>query len=191
MYSKQEIFSIPNILGYFRILLIPVFMCVYLRAQSSADYCIAAGIVALSMLTDFFDGQIARRFNQITELGKLVDPIADKLTQAGLIICVAVKYDSPWLWGLFALLAVKEIFMAVMNIIILKHNGNRMDGAKWYGKICTSALFIIMIVLFLGPVIGLPETAVYIMAAVCAAFLIFALVMYIPDYVRLYKGEKV
>lgn len=191
MYSKDQIFSVPNILGYFRILLIPVFMYLYLSATTITDYCISAGVVALSMLTDFFDGQIARRFNQITELGKLVDPIADKLTQAGLVICVAMHYKSVYIWALFVLLVVKEIYMAVMSLVILKHNGNRMDGAKWYGKVCTAVLFISMILLFLGPVIRLPDYMVIALIALCAAFLLFALIMYTPVFIRLYRGEKV
>lgn len=191
MYSKRDILSIPNILGYFRILLIPVFMYIYLTAESDTEYYVAAGIVALSMLTDFFDGQIARRFNQITELGKLVDPVADKLTQAGLVISVAVKYDNAYMWALFVLLAVKEIYMGTMSLLIIKYNGNRMDGAKWYGKVCTAALFIIMIVLFLGPVLRLSDAVINILIAVCAAFLLFALVMYTRVFVKLYRGEKV
>lgn len=191
MYSKDQILSIPNILGYFRILLIPVFIYFYLTAKTTTDFCIAAGVVALSMLTDFFDGQIARRFNQITELGKLVDPVADKLTQAALVICVALHYQNVYIWALFGLFVVKEVYMTVMSLVILKHNGNRMDGAKWYGKVCTAVLFISMILLFLGPVIHLPIYVITVLIAVCAAFLVFALVMYTPVFIRLYRGEKV
>ncbi|MFB0920957.1 MAG: CDP-alcohol phosphatidyltransferase family protein, partial [Oscillospiraceae bacterium] len=70
----KEIFSIPNILGYFRILLIPFFMYTYLNAKTVSDYYAPAVIVGVSSITDMFDGLIARKFNMVTELGKLIDP---------------------------------------------------------------------------------------------------------------------
>ena len=89
--DKREIFSIPNLMGYFRILLIPLFSWLYCTADSTGDYYAAAAVVGVSGLTDMFDGKIARRFNMITELGKFIDPLADKLTQAALLICLAVR----------------------------------------------------------------------------------------------------
>lgn len=77
-WDKREYFSIPNLMGYFRILLIPIYLIVYIRADSVRDYQIAAGIMVLSFLSDFLDGKIARRFNMVTEFGKILDPIADK-----------------------------------------------------------------------------------------------------------------
>ena len=86
--DRREIFSIPNLMGYFRILLIPLFSWMYCTADSTGDYYAAAVVVGISGLTDMFDGKIARRFNMITELGKFIDPLADKLTQAALLICL-------------------------------------------------------------------------------------------------------
>ena len=77
--DRREIFSIPNLMGYFRILLIPLFSWMYCTADSTGDYYAAAVVVGISGLTDMFDGKIARRFNMITELGKFIDPLADKL----------------------------------------------------------------------------------------------------------------
>lgn len=79
--TAKEIFSIPNLMGYFRILLIPVFTWIYVQADSVSDYYTAAVLVGISGLTDMFDGKVARKFNMITELGKFIDPLADKLTQ--------------------------------------------------------------------------------------------------------------
>ena len=81
MFTKKEIFSIPNILCYFRILLVPVFLWAYFDLQSDEGHFVAAIILVLSSLSDFFDGFIARKCHMITELGKLIDPVADKLTQ--------------------------------------------------------------------------------------------------------------
>lgn len=67
--KKEEFFSIPNCMGYFRILLIPFFCVIYLKADSMKDYYLAAGIVAISTITDFLDGKVARKFHMITEFG--------------------------------------------------------------------------------------------------------------------------
>ena len=78
---KKEICTIPNMLSIFRLVLIPVYIYIYLNATESYHYSIAAGILAISCLTDMIDGKIARKFNMISELGKVLDPLADKLTQ--------------------------------------------------------------------------------------------------------------
>ena len=85
-FNTKERFSIPNLMGYFRLLLIPVFCYLYLAKEA---YHWAAGVVLLSSLTDLFDGMIARKFNMITNLGKALDPIADKLTHGALALCLA------------------------------------------------------------------------------------------------------
>lgn len=149
--KKEEIWSIPNCMGYFRILLIPVFCIIYLNAESMKDYYIAAGIVLVSTITDLFDGKVARKFNMVTELGKFIDPLADKLTHAAIALCLCTRYKRM-VW-LVALMAVKEGFMAVMGLINLRR-GKKLDGAKWYGKVCTASLFVILGVLVLIPEIS-------------------------------------
>lgn len=113
--TAKEIFTIPNLMSYFRILLIPVFCAVYLTASNTKDYYIAAGILLVSSLTDLFDGRIARRFHMVTELGKALDPIADKLTHAALAVCLAVRY--PLMRALLVLMAVKEGYMGIMGLV--------------------------------------------------------------------------
>ena len=97
-FNTKERFSIPNLMGYFRLLLIPVFCYLYLAKEA---YHWAAGVVLLSSLTDLFDGMIARKFNMITNLGKALDPIADKLTHGALALCLAFRYPQMWvlLWA--------------------------------------------------------------------------------------------
>lgn len=129
--KKEELFSIPNCMGYFRILLIPVFCVVYLQADTMKDYYVAAAIVAVSTITDLLDGKVARKFNMITEFGKFLDPFADKLTHAAIALCLAVRYTS--MRYLVLLMLVKEGFMAVMGLINLRR-GKKLDGAKWFAK---------------------------------------------------------
>ena len=88
---KKEIFSLPNVLSMIRLALIPLYIVIYLNAVDIAHYYISAGILAVSCLTDLIDGQIARHFNMVTTLGKVLDPFADKATQFTLILCLAIR----------------------------------------------------------------------------------------------------
>ena len=113
---KKEILTIPNLLSLFRLALIPVYMVIYLNATKTSDYYLSAAILAVSCLTDLIDGKIARHFNMISTVGKILDPFADKATQFTLILCLALKH--PVLWYLVALFVVKEGFQLVITWFI-------------------------------------------------------------------------
>ena len=183
--DRREILSIPNLMGYFRILLIPLFSWMYCTADSTGDYYAAAVVVGISGLTDMFDGKIARRFNMITELGKFIDPLADKLTQAALLICLAVRY--PLMRAVLVLFVIKEGFMAVMGALLLPR-GKKLDGAMWFGKVCTAVLYAALFLLLLLPGIGIAAADVLI--AVCGVFLLFSFLMYIPVFRRMWKESR-
>lgn len=183
--DKKEIFSIPNLMGYFRILLIPLFSWMYCTADSTGDYYAAAVVVGVSGLTDMFDGKIARRFHMITELGKFIDPLADKLTQAALLICLAIRY--PLMRAVLVLFVIKEGFMAVMGALLLPR-GKKLDGAMWFGKVCTAVLYAVLFLLLLLPGIG--TTAANVLIGICGAFLLFSFLMYIPVFRRMWKESE-
>lgn len=170
---KKEIFSIPNLLSLFRLLLIPVYITIYLKARDRDDYILAAAILSVSCLTDMIDGKIARRFNMITNVGKLLDPLADKLTQFALIICLSLRH--PVLWYMVGLFFIKELFQLIGCSIGLR-KGLTMTGSLLPGKISTTILFVSLILMVLFPEI--PENAVTVIAAVDSAFLILAFVSY-------------
>lgn len=184
--KKQDWYSIPNILSYLRIILIPIFVWFYYHATTVVDYYCAAAIIILSALTDFFDGKIARRFNMITELGKFIDPVADKLTQAALILCFATRYS--WMWLLVGVFIAKELFMAIAGLYML-HYHQKMDGAMWYGKVSTFMFYVAMIVLLLWPMI--PMMYANVLIIVCSLFLLFSFVMYAIFYYKMYKNLKI
>ena len=145
---KKEIFTIPNILSLFRLVLIPVYVAIYLNAQDDADYYLAAGILAVSCLTDMIDGKIARHFNMISTIGKILDPFADKATQITLIVCLALKYSI--LWIIVALFVIKEGFQLIAGGIKFR-KGIMLKGALISGKICTAILFVSLIVMIMIP----------------------------------------
>lgn len=180
---KKEIFTIPNLLSLFRLVLIPIYVAIYLNAKSSADYYLAAGILAVSCLTDLIDGKIARHFNMISSLGKILDPIADKATQFTLIICLTIKYNI--LWYLVGLFVLKESFQLIAGAVSLR-KGRMLKGALISGKICTTVLFISLIVMVMLPTLSIK--VVNILAIVDAIFMMIAFAEYIVAY--FFMGNK-
>ena len=177
---KKEILTIPNLLSFFRLILIPVYMVIYLNATEMRDYITAAVILAVSCLTDLIDGKIARKFNMISTVGKILDPLADKATQFTLIICLSVKY--PVLWNLVILFVVKESFQLIAGLITLR-KGRMLTGALITGKVCTTILFVSLIVLILIPEIG--KSVVNVITIVDAVFMLIAF----ADYIHAYFGH--
>lgn len=183
--TVREVFSIPNILSYIRILLIPVFIYLFIHAKDANDYYLIGFIILLSGITDMLDGWIARRFNQITEFGKVIDPIADKLTQAAIVVCLLFRY--PYMWILFGLLVVKELFMGINGLILLKR-GKKLDGAKWFGKVSTAVFYVAMGILITFP--NLNTKFVILLMIITGTFLTISFIMYIPEYIKLYKNKE-
>lgn len=179
--TKQEIFTIPNILTYFRFLFIPVFVWQYL----GGNFLIAGIALALSGLTDLFDGKIARKFNMITELGILLDPVADKLTEGAVLLCLTVKY--PELWVLIGIYLLKEGFMTVAGAVMLRKN-KKLGGAMWFGKICTVVFYLITLVLTFWQ--NLPHATAQILMAICGALMLFAFVRYAILYFYMAKNPR-
>ena len=150
-----------------------------MNAKSISDFHLAAAILAVSCLTDAVDGQIARRFNMITAVGKILDPFADKITQFTLIICLAMRH--PVLWSIIGLFVAKELFQLVAGCIIVRH-GRILKGAQITGKICTTVLFVTLTLLVLVPDIH-PSWVVGI-TILDGLFLLIAFIDYIFVYVR-------
>lgn len=178
---KKEILTIPNMLSLFRLVLIPVYVTIYLNATENLHYYFAAAILALSCLTDLVDGQIARRFNMISNLGKLLDPIADKATQFALIVCMATRYGA--MNFLILLFVIKEGFQLIAMGLNLR-KGKALDGALMSGKVCTTVLFSTLILMVMLP--GMPEHIGNLMICIDIVFMLIAF----GDYVMAYYGKQ-
>ena len=158
-----QYFSLPNLLSYFRFLLIPLIVWLYcFEKQFNA----AAWVMAASAATDVIDGWIARRFNMITDWGKIIDPIADKLTQVTICSCLAWRF-VPVRYLLFLLVA-KEVFLGVVSLVFIKKT-DTVVGSVWYGKATTVVLFLVTISLLLVPT--MPNPAVIALVAVACGFI--------------------
>lgn len=181
---KKEVFTIPNMLSLFRLVLIPIYVVIYLNAVELKDSFLAAAILAVSCLTDLIDGKIARHFNMISTLGKILDPIADKATQFTLTLCLSIKY--PVLRFVLILFVIKELFQGIAGLVNLK-KGKMLPGALIAGKICTTILFISLILLVLIP--DLDARIIDTIALVDTVFLTWSFISYIFAYFG--KNRKV
>ena len=181
LLTKEQVFTIPNFMSFFRLVLVPFILWIYLRGE----YGIAAALVVVSALTDILDGVIARKFDMVSDLGKVLDPIADKVTHAALLICLLTRYRFIWL--VFALLAFKELMMFALGTTAVRRKG-KVHSAKWYGKLCTVILEVSLVALMLFP--ELPLGAVKAILMVCCAAMIFSLVMYTIFWISVIRAPE-
>ena len=187
-FSKKDLWGIPNILCYIRFILIPVFVVLYVKAFYPGEYLRAASVVFISGLTDFLDGFIARKFDMVTELGKIIDPLADKLTQAAIIFVLVLKIR--WMFLLLILFVLMQLFLLVAGLVMLKKE-TKLNGAKWFGKVSTTVFYAVMLVLVSIPTLNSGMTNLLML--VCGAFLLLSFLLYINEYVMLnnnIKGSK-
>ena len=176
--SKKEVLSIPNILCYIRFLLVIAFS--YFYYQEKYEY--GAAMIILGGITDCLDGQIARRCNMITELGKIIDPLADKAMQLAIVIALCSRY--PQMLILFILFLLKEGFQGICCIIGLK-KGKRLNGAKWYGKVATAVFYVVTV--FLIAFQELPLWIVNSCMLITLLLFVNAFILYALAFYRLLK----
>lgn len=186
--------TIPNLLSVIRIILIPVFAVLLLK-----DYVVAAIIVIIvAELTDLLDGKIARKFNQVSALGKLLDPIADKLSQISIVIVLIVKYWDNAIKYLFMFFIAKEIIMLIGGAVLLS-KGLRPVAAEIWGKVATTVFCIVMIfVLAFGEngalcdLTGftLPNVVTWVLVSISAVCTLCSLLGYAPGFIKQLKEKK-
>ncbi len=180
--NKAQILTIPNLLSLIRLMLIPLIIWLYCDVQ---NYNAAVLVILLSALTDIADGIIARKFNMVSDFGKILDPIADKLTQLSLLICLIVKYRLMIV--LVVAFVLKELCMLVMGYITIRRHSS-VNSAKWYGKLATVVLYTVMMLLILFP--GIPNIAANVMIAGCGLVILFSFLMYLRFYIQFWRREK-
>ena len=165
-----RILTIPNLLSFIRILLIPLFVWYYLQRD---DGTATAIVLAASGLTDALDGFIARRFNMISDFGKALDPLADKLTQFAMLCCLLVRFPR-FIW-LIVVLCVKEVFLACTQLLLIKRT-DEVQGSAWHGKVTTILLYAVMLLHLLWP--DLPEQLSLALEMLCIGMLLLSGLLY-------------
>lgn len=169
--------TLPNLLSVIRLLLIPIYAVVYLTAKTQPAFCIAALILVFSGVTDVLDGYIARKYHKITELGKFLDPLADKLTQITAAVCLAVRY-TPFVF-LCILILLKELCMLVGGMILLKRNKS-MASAQWFGKLATLVIYVVIVAITAMEHVS--DALAIGAVVVISFFVLFAFCNYIPVF---------
>ncbi|MGN0554751.1 MAG: CDP-alcohol phosphatidyltransferase family protein [Candidatus Fimenecus sp.] len=191
--------TVPNLLSLIRILLIPVFGVLFYQGHIGW----AVIVLVISGLTDFFDGKIARRFNQISELGKMLDPVADKLTQITIAIVIFLEFNQStnptmqWFKWVFLFFLFKELLMVIIGAIMLAC-GLRPVAAEIYGKVATFVFYAVMVlVIAFGPEIGalralfvLPDWLMIALVILAAVLTFVALLSYAPPTYKQFKEKK-
>ncbi len=172
--------NVPNVLSLLRILLVPVFLVLYLNRLDRWAF----GVLILSGATDMLDGFIARRFNQITDCGKLLDPISDKLTQVAVVIALATRYRE--LLPLAILCFAKETCQGIGSVIMLKRQ-TPVHGAEWFGKLSTVVFYTAMSVMVLFKLSGLWRWLLVAAAGIC---MLVAFVGYLRIFVEVSREGK-
>ncbi|MCI9552747.1 MAG: CDP-alcohol phosphatidyltransferase family protein [Acutalibacter sp.] len=185
---SNRVLTVPNAMSGLRILIVPFFAVLYLKGHVAA----AVALLLLSGLTDMLDGLIARKFNQITELGKMLDPFADKLTQGVVALCIALRF--PAIRPLLLLFIFKELLMLGCAVVLLKKH-KRPCAAKWYGKVATVMFYVSVSVIVLMDGIGLakPNTfniSAYVMLGLTGVMMAYAAVRYFQIFLAILREPE-
>jgi len=168
--TSTKVFTIPNILSMVRIALIPLIVWLY---HFKDDPRAAAVVVIASGVTDVVDGFIARKFNMISDLGKALDPVADKLTQTAMLICLLFRF--PLMWLPLSLLVIKEFVSGIWRLLIIRRT-KEVRGAKWHGKVATVLLYGTMLLHILWP--AMSGTCSSVSIILCTLMMLLSFLLY-------------
>ncbi|MBR2414820.1 MAG: CDP-alcohol phosphatidyltransferase family protein [Clostridia bacterium] len=192
----DNVWTIPNLLSALRIVMVPIIAVLFLKGESVW----AVVVLALSGLSDFFDGKIARRFNQISALGKILDPIADKLTQITLAVVLFYVFWKAenesihaFAW-VFLLFVAKELIMLIGGAVMLAFE-IRPGAAEMPGKVATMVFYVVMVVIVaFGPEVGafrdlftLPDLVMKVLVVISVILTFVAFAFYLPETFRQFK----
>ncbi len=176
--------NVPNVLTLMRLLLIPVFVWLYVQGENQpALRYWSLGVFLLACLTDLLDGYIARKYNQITDLGKLMDPLADKLMIVTATLSLAITIGEMWLWVVLGVLVLKELYMVIGGSILLRKG--IVVYSYMIGKVAHCLCIAGVVSLFFHPeyaAMAIKPDMVLLIVAVCCT--LSAMVFYTVDSVR-------
>ena len=179
--TQRRILTIPNLMSFFRLCLIPVFIWLYCVEKNA----LATGIVLMvSGLTDMMDGYVARHFNMVSDLGKMLDPVADKLTQVSMLFCLLTRF--PLMVVPIVLMFLKEIFMGITGILVIRKTGS-VFGADWHGKVSTCLLYAMMILHIFWT--DIPGKVSDVLIGLCTAMMCVSLFLYGSHHIRVLTGK--
>jgi cardiolipin synthase len=148
--ASSKVFTLANAVSVIRLMAIPVFLWLVIEDQ----LLIAFVLLVAAVLTDFVDGMIARRMNEITKLGQFLDPFADRLFIAATVIALAIQDVVPW-WFVIAVM-LRDALLGVGGLVMARYGAATLP-VKWWGKVATFAMLFVLPLFLLGaifPVVG-------------------------------------
>lgn len=163
-----EVFNVPNFLSFLRIALVPVFLWFLLEEM----FVLAISVLAVAGLTDFLDGYLARKLNQTTKLGKLLDPVADRLYIFATLLALSATGYVPW-W-LAGLVILRDLLMLI-SLPVLASVGHRTLPVHYLGKASTFALLYAFPLLLMGKIF---TEAAFIITPAAWAFALWGVALY-------------
>ena len=167
---QGKILTVPNLLSFLRLCMVPLFLWIYLGLDEPLW---AAGLLVLSGITDTVDGWIARKIHQESNLGKALDPFADKVTQIAVVTCLSIRF--PRLWIVSGVLLAKESFALITSLMAI-HSSGEIQGADWHGKVTTTLMYITMIAHLVFPEI--PDIVSITLTILCTGMILLSGVLY-------------
>lgn len=178
---------VPNIISTFRILLVPVFIIVYFYDTRHTKLA-AVLVYALAAFSDFLDGFLARKFKASSSLGKILDPLGDKLMTISVMACITIDAIIP-LWAVL-IAGVKEILMAIGGFVMHKMANVEIPPSNIIGKASTVGFFLVCAALMLFR--DIPHEAATALISAAIVLMLVALASYINTYIRIMKssGQK-
>lgn len=182
----SHVWTIPNVLTMIRLLLVPVFVVVYFRTSAEPKYA-ALAIFAAASLTDMLDGYLARKLNQITDFGKLFDPLADKLMVLSALVCQAVTGVFPW--AAVIVVACKELVMVLGGLFMLSRDV--VVYSNIVGKAAQVCFILSLILSFFH--VPLAEWGIrldLILLWITVGLAVLAMVVYAAEYLRSLKKPR-
>lgn len=174
--------NVPNVLSLFRLALVPCIAVTYMREKTL----VAVIALIVSGLTDVVDGFVARHFNQITDVGKILDPLADKLTQMTVALCLTIRNLA--LLPLLVICVAKELCQMVGGLLLLG-KGSEVRGSKWFGKLST-VLFYTVAVVLVQPFCVIPHGWQMALVGVVLAAMLLAFFSYLAIFIQMSRDEN-
>ena len=184
--KSKSICTIPNILTSFRIILIPFIIWFYFDERIAAHIYISISLIVLSGITDIADGFIARKYNMISDVGRVLDPIADKLTQFSIAICLIKTH--PLIVSVVAVIFVKEM-ATLIGAIIFINKVKTTPQAQWWGKMTTVVIYLTILFFIICDLLEYTAPAAVEVTVIAANIgcMVFAFLNYLLVYI---EGRK-
>ena len=177
--TKKDVLTIPNMMSMFRIALIPAIIMAYTKYHNVV---VTILLLIVSGISDVADGWVARKYDMVSNFGKVLDPIADKLTQLALLLCLV--FAHPHMWSLVILLVIRETIMFFGGLYSFYQTG-QVGGAEWHGKLATCVIYATIVLHIIW--IGMPDGVSDCLVVACFSTMAFSLLCYSMRNIKMIK----